>query len=108
MADYAEIKLALEERLAVVRTRIQALSHDLRRADGPISADFEEQATAVENDEVLGALDVASRRDYIEITAVLNRMAAGSYGFCERCGERIPVARLRAMPSARQCVACAA
>ena len=107
MGDYADIKLALEERLTALRARIAELSYDLRRGDGPISADFEEQATAVENDEVLGALDSANRRDYAEITAVLQRMEAGSYGYCQQCGERIPKARLSAMPAARQCLSCA-
>jgi DnaK suppressor protein len=38
----------------------------------------------------------------------LERLAAGTYGWCERCGGRIPTARLRAFPSATLCVACKA
>ena len=34
------------------------------------------------------------------------RLAAGTYGACEGCGRAIPLARLRAMPAARSCVAC--
>jgi DnaK suppressor protein len=34
------------------------------------------------------------------------RLAAGTYGTCEGCHRAIPLARLRAMPAARYCVAC--
>lgn len=33
-------------------------------------------------------------------------LAAGMYGTCEGCHRAIPLARLRAMPAARYCVAC--
>lgn len=36
------------------------------------------------------------------------RLAAGTYGVCEGCGQRIPLARLRAVPETRLCVACKA
>ena len=37
----------------------------------------------------------------------LARLAAGTYGTCETCGDRIPLARLRALPETSACVACA-
>jgi RNA polymerase-binding transcription factor DksA len=42
-----------------------------------------------------------------ECEAALNRIDAGTYGLCERCGRQIPPGRLEAFPSARYCVACA-
>jgi RNA polymerase-binding transcription factor DksA len=36
----------------------------------------------------------------------LQRLAAGTYGTCEGCGRRIPLARLRAVPETRLCVGC--
>jgi RNA polymerase-binding transcription factor DksA len=42
-----------------------------------------------------------------EIDAAVARVAAGSYGTCERCHGPIPDARLEARPTARTCVACA-
>ncbi len=41
-----------------------------------------------------------------EIDAALAKIADGSYGACERCGEPVPKARLKALPYARLCVAC--
>ena len=43
-----------------------------------------------------------------EVEAAIGRLADGTYGRCEVCGEQIPAARLEAMPVARRCIACAA
>ena len=36
----------------------------------------------------------------------LERLDEGHYGWCERCGNAIPVERLAAFPSATLCVSC--
>lgn len=41
-----------------------------------------------------------------EIDAALDRIAKGTYGICERCGEPIPLARLEVLPYARLCMKC--
>lgn len=41
-----------------------------------------------------------------EIDRALQKLDAGTYGDCERCGEPIPEARLEALPHAALCVAC--
>ncbi|HSG78644.1 MAG TPA: TraR/DksA C4-type zinc finger protein [Acidimicrobiia bacterium] len=42
-----------------------------------------------------------------EAEAVLRRIDEGSHGRCEKCGDPIPVKRLRSLPSTSRCVACA-
>jgi RNA polymerase-binding protein DksA len=42
-----------------------------------------------------------------EIGAALDRIDKGSFGLCEECGKEIPRDRLKALPYARRCVACA-
>jgi DnaK suppressor protein len=41
-----------------------------------------------------------------QIDTALARLRAGGYGFCSSCSGPIPLARLRALPFATQCVAC--
>ncbi|MBW3556642.1 MAG: TraR/DksA C4-type zinc finger protein [Actinobacteria bacterium] len=41
-----------------------------------------------------------------EIDRALAKAEAGTYGLCERCGQPIPKARLKALPYAALCVAC--
>ena len=42
-----------------------------------------------------------------QIEAAIERIEDGSYGRCEECGEKIPKARLDAIPYAALCVRCA-
>jgi DnaK suppressor protein len=41
-----------------------------------------------------------------QINHALERMAAGTYGACERCGQEIDFARLKAIPQATMCMSC--
>jgi DnaK suppressor protein len=46
-------------------------------------------------------------RELAEIELSLRRMDAGGYGICGVCGDKIPLARLKAIPWTRRCVECA-
>jgi RNA polymerase-binding transcription factor DksA len=54
-----------------------------------------------------GALAGLARRRLEALERGLERAAAGRLGRCDRCGGAIPVARLRALPAATECVRCA-
>ena len=41
-----------------------------------------------------------------EIDGALRRVAGGTYGVCESCGERVSANRLKAIPWARFCLSC--
>jgi RNA polymerase-binding protein DksA len=58
--------------------------------------------------DTLSRLEGRERRQLDEVNAALSRLEAGTYGVCEQCSRPIPLARLRAMPSARYCVECQA
>jgi RNA polymerase-binding transcription factor DksA len=78
----------------------------------------EHEATALE---LLGNPDVDSilerelalsavkraRKAVADIDAALERIADGTFGTCEVCGEAIAPARLAAIPYARRCATCA-
>lgn len=40
------------------------------------------------------------------LSVVNERIREGTYGFCEECGCRIPLRRLRAIPTATLCIEC--
>ena len=51
---------------------------------------------------------LAQARDHLTaIDSALARLDAGTYGYCERCGQPIPPERLAARPTATRCVTCA-
>ena len=63
-----------------------------------------------------GTLNVERERDLAlsaqalsavdDVDRALAKLDAGTYGTCEQCGQPIPKARLKALPSATLCVAC--
>lgn len=48
----------------------------------------------------------AHRRVIAQITDALDRLNAGSYGKCVRCGQPIAPGRLEAIPHASACITC--
>ena len=53
------------------------------------------------------ALSGQLRETLQDIEDALGKFADGTYGECESCHQRIPEARLEAMPAARLCISCA-
>jgi RNA polymerase-binding transcription factor DksA len=56
---------------------------------------------------VLEELSGSELRELREVDAALQRLKEDSYGRCEQCGIAIGRLRLRAIPEARNCLACA-
>jgi DnaK suppressor protein len=52
------------------------------------------------------ALSAQARAAVDEIDRALAKLDVGTYGICERCGEPIKRARLKALPYASLCIAC--
>lgn len=104
MPDVSDVRADLERRLGVLLQRVDRIAGDLRK---PGDRDWQERATELENDDVLGGLDDASRGEATAIRAAMARIDAGTYGRCATCGRAIAPARLAALPSATTCVACA-
>jgi RNA polymerase-binding transcription factor DksA len=93
--------------------RLAALTADYEgvvAASRDTNADDEhdpEGATIAFERSQIGALVRQVRGHLVEIDEAVTRVADGSYGTCERCGERIADARLEARPTARTCIRCA-
>ncbi|SCE99797.1 TraR/DksA family transcriptional regulator [Micromonospora mirobrigensis] len=104
---------ALRAARADAQAQVAALTLDLR---GVIDASLDSNADdehdpegatiAFERAQVAALLAGAHRR-VAELDEALARLADGSYGRCERCGQPIPAERLAVRPSARTCVGCA-
>jgi DnaK suppressor protein len=54
----------------------------------------------------LSRLEGQEKHELDEIDAAQARLETGVFGTCETCGGAIPLARLRAVPHARRCLAC--
>ena len=58
------------------------------------------------NEEIASQLAELEARELNQIEKALGRMKQGTYGNCEHCQTKIPVARLNALPYSTTCVAC--
>lgn len=102
--DLQAARKRLEDRRRQLVARTGSIARELRSLRDQDSA---ERVTESENDEVLEGLDGSERRELARIARALERLAAGTYTECERCGEEIPAARLEAVPDTSTCVDCA-
>jgi DnaK suppressor protein len=80
---------------------------ELRSLESERASELEERAQTARDTLILSRLDDHRKQQIEEIDAALERIALGTYGICKRCGEPIPPARLRALPTARVHVECA-
>jgi DnaK suppressor protein len=110
MATAREVLLAEQAR---ARQRVTALEREfagLAEAASSAGTDDEhdpEGATLAFERQHAAALLQAAREQVAAIDAALQRLAAGRYGVCERCGRPIGEGRLAARPAAPTCIQCA-
>ncbi|SIN83266.1 TraR/DksA family transcriptional regulator [Vannielia litorea] len=104
MTDLMTRKAALEKRLAELDDRLHEIRDELVSHN---SADWEELATEREEDEVLEGQGLQGQAEMAAIRAALDRIEAGDYGFCTRCGTEISQERLDLLPHTPFCKACA-
>ena len=104
MTTTAQRKQQLLDRLSALQSRLSAVEAEIESHD---AKDGEDLATEREGDEVLEATGNAGKAEITQIRAALDRIAAGTYGECVRCGEPIAEARLDALPWTPLCRRCA-
>jgi DnaK suppressor protein len=94
------------EQAESLRIDAEQLAEDMEPGDIQFDEESGEGDTLnVERERDL-ALSAQARAAVDEIDRALAKMDAGTYGVCERCGNAIPKARLKALPHASLCVAC--
>jgi RNA polymerase-binding protein DksA len=97
---------ATERRLADLTGDFSGIVAAAADSNADDEHDPEGSTIAFERSQVAALIDQA--RDHLaEVDAALARVAEGSYGTCERCGNPIAPGRLEARPVARTCIDCA-
>ena len=110
-ADTEEIRNALGERHLELRTEYDQTVADIAelQRDRLTDSAGDDQAdtgtkTFEREQEITLANNLLERITQVE--RAIDRLGEGNYGWCERCGNAIPVERLAAFPSATLCVSC--
>jgi len=58
------------------------------------------------SEEVSSQLAELEAKELLKIERALAKLKNGTYGVCENCSKRIPVARLNALPFSTTCIEC--
>jgi DnaK suppressor protein len=109
-AELAEVRDQLATEAAALRADIDRAESDIASRLGDAVGDAGEDqadvgAKTFEREHEL-ALTHNARELLAQNERALARIAAGTYGTCESCGEAIGKARLQAFPRATLCVTC--
>ena len=104
MTDMESMRRKLKERRETLISRTDRIQRDLRKLP---DSDSQERVTELENDEVLERLDDVERGELARVNHVLERLEAGKYETCERCGEAIDPRRREAVLDTSYCINCA-
>ncbi len=106
--ELAEIRAELADDLERQRRQVAAVSEDLdeMRKTGEPSGDAADVGTSnFERDQEL-ALAAHAHEAVQQTELALDRIAAGTWGVCENCGEPIGKGRLQVYPRATLCMTC--
>lgn len=102
--DYSEIRKQLQTKLHELVARAKDIEENLSQ---PGEADWEENATDSEGDEVMIGIGELTKQEIQQIEQALQLIDAGTYGKCQICGKSIERARLELLPFTSSCVSCA-
>jgi DnaK suppressor protein len=98
---------SLMARRAELRKRLGGELSDLRKINAADSAgDSADLAFDAGSEEVSSQLAELEARELSQVERALARLKQGTYGVCEGCQKRIPVARLNALPFSTTCIEC--
>ena len=109
-ARFDELRRMLEERrdeiAGEVKDKIRGVRADATRSAGQRPTGMNGMPEADIHEDIEFALLQMKAETLTKITAALERLAEGSYGYCYECGEEIAGRRLRALPFAERCRDC--
>jgi DnaK suppressor protein len=107
------------DRLESLRAALEGQRSELRRELRELGADpdsdelafaddrgFADRSHSTEERSRLLSVSRSLRANLREVDAALVKIAGGTYGVCERCGNSIDLERLEAIPWAALCIDC--
>src|SRR5436190_23709334 len=94
-------------RRSAMRKALAGELADLRKlAADSTGGDSADVAFGAGSDEIASQLAELEARELNQIERALTRIKQGTYGVCELCQGKIPVARLNALPYSTTCIDC--
>jgi DnaK suppressor protein len=86
MTKNEDIAKSLKTRFSELTGRVAEIDSELRK---PLSADSEERATDLENQDALEGIKNSEIQEIHQIERALKGIAEGTYGVCVQCGANV-------------------
>jgi RNA polymerase-binding protein DksA len=96
----------LLQRWRSLLARREETEHEAQALYEEHEPDWEDRASLVVQASGLEQLGDNQRAQLVQVTAALERLDDGTWGWCLGCGKPIDRERLRAVPEAARCVGC--
>jgi CBS domain-containing protein/RNA polymerase-binding transcription factor DksA len=109
-AESQGLVAALERERRRIADRLQQWQDTERQLSADIREEPRDAGDRAGDERELASLEPLSERAFRRLRAIdaaLERASQKRFGICDRCGEHIAVARLRAIPETTRCVRCA-
>lgn len=100
------LRRSLLEEQTSLRQQLSSLNMAGHEANIGLGNHMAEDATAAFDQATMLSLRRGKELTLNQVEQALQRMETGTYGLCDRCGDEIDFARLKALPHARLCMAC--
>lgn len=100
------LQKSLVARRDELRRRLGGDLKDLYDGTAGVGGDTADLAFDSGTEEVTSQLAELESRELLQIERSLLRLKHGTYGACEGCSRKIPVARLNALPFTTTCIQC--
>ena len=97
---------SLMARRTELRKRLGMELEDLHRKVTSATGDSADAAFDSSGEEIASQLAELEAKELAQVERALRRLKQGTYGKCEGCSARIPVARLNALPYSTLCIKC--
>ncbi len=99
-------RIELDMQAAQLRDRIERV-HLHRLLNAPLEDAYSESLSERANQPVLDELEASLAEQLQQVKRARQRIAEGAGDYCEHCGARIGIDRLKALPYATSCLSCA-
>lgn len=98
---------SLMARRTELRKRLGMQLEDLAHTKhSSVSGDAADAAFDSSGEELASTLAELEAKELAQVERALRRLKSGTYGLCEACSAKIPVARLNALPYSTFCIKC--
>lgn len=97
----------LESNLSRIARLVDKKEGDYETNFEEIGSDKDDNATEVDQYAGNVSVETSLEKQLQDVLEALKKIENGTYGICENCHKEIDIERLRANPSAKNCIKCA-